>query len=192
MRNFGSRMSALCCIALAVMASACSLIPRGAVPTGPDAKIISDTVRQTQEQVALGQYKKALETYANAYNRHHLRELRQRYARDGEQIRNTADAACQRKDYAEAGTVYRILFESGITTRDFAASLSFDDEYLNGQINVCSKALTEYGLMRYREEKLDEAISAWEKVLAFDPDNKAVMKAIDTAARQLQNLKSIK
>jgi tetratricopeptide (TPR) repeat protein len=113
-------------------------------------------------------------------------------ARTAEQIRNTADAAYQRKDFAEAGGIYNTLFESGVTTRDFAPSLSFNDDYLNEQISLCSKALLENGLMKYREEKLDEAIAIWKKAIAFDPENTGIKNAIETATLQLQKLNSMK
>ncbi len=192
MRTFGLKMSAFLCGVLVVLISSCSHFPKTAGPTGAETKIMDDTARQAQEQIALGAYKKALAICAGAYDKYHYPQLRRTYRATGEQVRNAADAAFQGKNFAEAGSIYRILFESGIVTRDFAESLSFNDDYLNGQIKTCSKALTEVGLIKYREEKLDEAISIWEKVLAFDPDNKAVIKAVDTATRQLQKLKNIK
>jgi tetratricopeptide (TPR) repeat protein len=192
MRNIGTLTSVLLLFTLVALATSCSILPRGAGLTGAETKIIDDTVKRAQEQVAHGEYKKALEIYSNTYDKYHHPGLRYNFAETGGQVRNAADAAYQKRQYAEAGNIYRILFESGITIRDFAASLSFDDDYLSSQISACSKALTEIGLLKYREEKIDEAISIWEKVLAFDPDNKAVIKAVDTATKQMQKLKSIK
>jgi tetratricopeptide (TPR) repeat protein len=188
---------------LVVFAPACSFIQRVTGPAGQEHKgiadtagqehkVITDTTRQTQATIALGEYKKALELCSNSYDRYHYPGLRSSYARTAEQIRNTADSAYQRKDFAEAGSIYNTLFESGITTRDFAQSLSFDDDYLNGQISLCSKALMENGLMKYREEKLDEAIVIWKKALVFDPDNTGIKNSIETATQQLQKLKSLK
>jgi tetratricopeptide (TPR) repeat protein len=193
MRNVNASLAAILCIVLALPAASCSIHFRGAAgQSGRDSKLITETSKQAQEQAALGKYRRALEIYSDAYDKHHLRGLRQGYARMGEQIVLASDTAYQKKDFAEAGSAYRILFESGITTRDFASSLSFDDEYLSAQIKACSKALMEIGLMKYREEKLDEAISIWKKILAFDIDNKNVKSAIDTATVQLQQLKNLK
>ncbi len=190
MRIVQSTLAALICIALTFPMSSCSVHFRG--QSGRDTRLAADTFRQAQEQASLGKYRRALEVYSNAYDRHHLRNLRQGYARMGEQVVMAADDAYQAKDFAEAGSIYRILFESGITTRDFAQSLSFDDDYLSAQIKACSKALMEIGLMKYREEKLDEAIVVWKKILAFDVDNKNARSAIDTATVQLQQLKNLK
>jgi tetratricopeptide (TPR) repeat protein len=180
------------CACLVVFTPSCSYLQRATSPEGHEHKIITETARQAQANIAQGEYKKALEVYSNAYDRYHYAGMRSSYARTAEQIRNTADAAYQKKDFAEAGSIYNTLFESGITTRDFAQSLSFDDDYLNGQINACSKALMENGLMKYREEKLDEAIAIWKKALAFDPENTGVKNAIETATLQLQKLKTLK
>jgi tetratricopeptide (TPR) repeat protein len=182
----------LLCVCLGVFAPACSYLQRATSPAGQEHKVIADTAKQAQANIALGEYKKALDVYSNAYDRYHYSGMRSSYARTAEQIRNTADTAYQKKDFAEAGSIYDTLFESGITTRDFAQSLSFDDDYLNGQINACSKALMENGLMKYREEKLDEAIVIWKKALVFDPENTGVKNAIETATQQLQKLKSLK
>jgi tetratricopeptide (TPR) repeat protein len=172
--------------------SSCSLFPYGIGSREYDNRIATDTAKQAQEQVALGKYQRALDIYSRAYDRHHLPGVKKGYARLGEQLHAASDKAFRDKNYSEAGIIARILFESGITTRDFAESLSFDDDTLSSQIKSCSKALMEIGLMRYREEKLDEAIAVWKKVLAFDMDNKNVRSAIDTATTQLHQLKHIK
>jgi tetratricopeptide (TPR) repeat protein len=187
-----TRIVVLLCAGLIALTPSCSFIQRVTAPAGHDKKLVDDTSRQAQGYLALGEYKKALALYAAAYDKYHYPGMRVSYIRTGEQIKNTADATNQRKEFFEAGGIYRLLFESGITTRDFAGSLSFDDDVLSSQIKSCAKGLMEIGLMKYREEKLDEAISIWEKVLVFDPDNKEVIKAIDTATRQRENLKNLK
>ncbi len=193
MRRIQQSLAALICsIMMAVSASSCAVHFQGAGQSGRDTRLISETSRQAHEQAALGKYRSALEIYSSAYDKYHLRGMRQGYARMGEQIILAADTAYQKKDFAEAGSIYRSLFESGITTRDFAQSLSFEDDYLNRQIKACSKALMEIGLMKYREERLDEAIAIWKKILAFDLDNKNVRSAIDTATVQLHQLKNLK
>lgn len=203
MRNITSLTGVLFCACLAVFTSSCSWIRPLTGPTGQEHhvitetagqehNVIADTTKQAQAHIALGEYKKALELYSNAYDRYHYPGMRSSYARTAEQIRTAADAAYQRKDCAEAGSIYHTLFESGITTRDFAQALSFNDDYLNGRISACSKALMENGLMKYREEKLDEAIVIWKKALDFDPENTGIKNSIETATQQLQKLKSLK
>jgi tetratricopeptide (TPR) repeat protein len=187
-----SLIFALFCACLIASASSCAFLQQVAAPSGREKKVIDDTAKQAQTQVALGDYAKALTLYAGAYDKYHYRGMGASYARLGEQIRNAADVAYQKKDFAEAGNIYKNLLESRITARDFAKSLSFNDDYLSGQISACSKSILELGLMKYREEKLDEAVAIWMKALDFDPDNKGIKDAIETAAQQSQQLKSLK
>jgi tetratricopeptide (TPR) repeat protein len=192
MRNVTTSTWILLLACLVVFTPSCSFIRRVTAPPGQEHKVIDDTAKQAQAKIAAGDYKKALELYSNAYDKYHYSGMRSSYARTTEQIRNAADAAYQKKDFAEAGNIYNTLFESGITTRDFAHSLSFDDDYLSGQINLCSRGLLENGLKKYREEKLDEAIGIWKTALVFDPENTGVKNAIETATQQLQKLNSLK
>jgi len=188
-----SVVRALTCLVLVVLASAaCAPAHRHPPSLSQDTKAIADTDRMAQKQVALGAYGKALAIYSTAYDKKHIRGLRQGYLNLGEQIRAASDAAYQRGELLEAGLAYRMIFESGITTRDFAPSLSFDDDYLNRHIEACSNGLIEIGLTKYREEKLDEAIEVWKKVLDFDHGNKHARSAIDTATVQLQRLRAMK
>jgi tetratricopeptide (TPR) repeat protein len=203
MRNVTSSIYILLCACLVVFALSCSSIRALTEPAGNGKKTVNgagkqaqkavdETVRQAQTDVAGGEYKKALELYASAYEKNHGPEMRDNYSAAGEQIRKTADMAYQRNDFAEAGNIYNTLIESGIMTRDFANSLSFNEDYLNGQKKACSKALLEAGLTTYRDGKLDDAISIWKKAQVFDRDNKDIKSAIETATTQLQNLKNIK
>jgi len=174
-----------------VLLSSCSFLSREVLGER-DASISSETAKQAQEQFALGRYKKALEIYSAAYDKYHDAGLRRGYARLGEQTKAVADTWFQAGNFGEAGSAYRNLFESGITTRDFAQALSFNDDGLIRQIKAYSESLMEIGLLRYREEKLEEAIAIWKKVLVFDADNRNVRNAIDTATVQLQQLNTLR
>jgi tetratricopeptide (TPR) repeat protein len=172
------------------MLSSCSYIQKIA---GRESNAIDTEIKRAETHLALGDYKKALEAYAGAYADHpRSTALRARYIKAGEQIKSATDAAFQRKAYAEAGSGYTTLLKSHITDKDFSRELSFDGDTLNRQIKASSKGLLETGLVQYRQGKLDEAISVWRKVIAFDPDNKEAKDAIATAAVQLQNLKNIR
>ncbi len=178
-------------IAFVIVLSSCSYLPRGGKEE-QEARIVSEISKQAQEQFVLGRFKKAFEIYSAAYDKYHDAGLRRGYARLGEQTKAAADAWFQMGNFGEAGSAYRNLFESGITTRDFSQALSFDDDYLIRKIKACSESLMELGLMRYREQKLEEAIAVWKKALAFDTDNRTVKNAIDTATVQLQQLKTLR
>jgi tetratricopeptide (TPR) repeat protein len=192
MRSVSSLYFLFCLVALAM--AACSLHSNGpGTAPVPEPKLSTEMAKQAQAQFVRGRFKRALELYSDAFDKyHHPLGLRRGYVKMGEQIKSIADTDYQKGDVEEAGIDYSILLESGITTRDFAGTLSFDDDYLNRQIKACSKALMERGLMKYREEKLDEAIEIWKKALFFDPDNENIKNALETAAAQLHQLKLIK
>jgi hypothetical protein len=50
------------------------------------------------------------------------------------------------------------------------------------------KRVLQRALADYRKSNLAEAISIWKSILAFDPNNAGIAKAIDTATIQLKNL----
>ncbi|OGW34431.1 MAG: hypothetical protein A2X58_14400 [Nitrospirae bacterium GWC2_56_14] len=184
MRMFPSTLFMILCWSLAALLSSCATFQ-----SRPRA--IAETVQQAQSQVALGDYKKALALFAVADDRFgHDPALQQHYVRTGDRIRSAADMAFQQGVFSQAGGIYHILLESGITGRRFQEPLSFDTAYLRGRIGSCSKALMELGLVKYREDDLEGACSIWNKVLAFDPGNKAVTKALRTTNKQRQRLKN--
>lgn len=192
MRCIRSLLSVFLCTCFIVFSSSCSFIQRVTEPAAHEKKTIDETAKEAQALIASREYAKALELYSSTYDKYHYQGMRSGYTKVGEQTRAAADADYQKRAFADAGNIYTILFESGITTRDFARSLSFDDGYLSSHIGHCSKALLEAGLTKYREGKLEDAISVWKKALEFDQDNKDLKGAIDTATTQLQNLKNIK
>jgi len=179
-----STLSLVLCLSLAALQASCA-------PFQNKHRAVEETVRQAQSQVALGEYKKALALYAAADGKYgHDAALQHQYVRTGDRIKAAADTAFHQGEFLQAGGIYRVLLESGITGRNFQA-LSFDTAYLHTRIGSCSNALMELGLVKYREENLDEAFSIWSKVLVFDPGNKAVTKALQTTGKQRQKLKDI-
>ena len=185
MRIEQSTLSILLCLLLTAFLSSCATFQNR-------PRAIAETVKQAQSQIALGEYRKALALYAAADDKYgHDADLRHHYVWTGNRIKSAADTAFQQGIFSQAGGIYHILQESGITGRNFQEPLSFDTVYLRNRIGSCSKALMELALVKYREDDLDGASSIWNEVLAFDPGNKAVTKALQTTNKQRQMLKSI-
>jgi tetratricopeptide (TPR) repeat protein len=148
----------------------------------------TDTIEIAKNYLTDGDFQKALETYDVAYNQFpNDSELRSNYIRTIHQIKKNADIAFHREDFAQAGSIYRVLLDNYPHFNDLITSSSFDKELLISRINTCSKNLTEKGLLKYREGNLREAISIWNDILKFDPENVEVRKSIDTATVQLKN-----
>jgi tetratricopeptide (TPR) repeat protein len=150
---------------------------------------VTDTIGIAKNYLTEGDFQKALETYNVAYNQYpNDSELRSNYIRTIHQVKKNADIAFHREDFVQAGSIYRVLLDNEPYFKDLITSSSFDNEFLISRINTCSKNLTEKGLLKYRERNLREAISIWNDILKFDPENVEVRKSIDTATVQLKNL----
>jgi hypothetical protein len=50
--------------------------------------------------------------------------------------------------------------------------------------------MTRQGLEHYRKGELSAAISAWRRLLLFDPENAQIKKSIESASAQLKKIKS--
>ena len=149
----------------------------------------TDIIEIAKNYLTEGDFQKALETYNVAFNQYpNDSELRSNYIRTIHQVKKNADIAFNREDFAQAGPVYRVLLDNYSHVKDLITSSSFDKDFLISRINTCSKNLNEKGILKYREGNLREAISIWNNILIFDPENVEVRKAIDTATVQLKNL----
>jgi tetratricopeptide (TPR) repeat protein len=177
----------LLCTASILLAS-CAALPKNAVPV-PERSVAEQSLSKANGHLEQGEYPEALALYASTYERNREREFLATYLQAGNRIKSAGDRAYQMRDFPRAGIIYSLLLESRICVDDLGKALSFDDVYLRKQISACSKALTEAGLKKYRQDKLEDAIALWEQVLAFDPDNTKVKNAVDTANRQLRKLK---
>lgn len=138
------------------------------------------------------QYNNALDVYAVAHEQYGDDVILENYLKAGNLVRNAADTAYEKKNYLQAGRIYKILLIQRITDQDSTKSLSFDETYLRKMIKVCSKCLNEIGLLKYRSDLLDEAILIWDQILSFDSDNKSAIKAIETANSQLKVIRKIR
>jgi predicted TPR repeat methyltransferase len=59
-------------------------------------------------------------------------------------------------------------------------------------MKTCKKILFENGLEKYRSGTLDQAISIWKGILAFDPEDQEIRKTLDIAILQSKNLEKTK
>jgi hypothetical protein len=92
-------------------------------------------------------------------------------------------------DYALAGRIHALLLRNYASFEKFRPGVGFSRADLTKAIGVCRVKLTNSGLTEYRKGNLAKAIAVWESLLAFDPENTEVKKAVDTAKVQLQEIK---
>jgi tetratricopeptide (TPR) repeat protein len=181
--------SILCPILLSAIVSLSSSC---AHPPQPSSSEDVRTVNQAKAYLSSGNFKKALEIYAAAVDRHPGNEdLLDAYTEALESIKEKADKAYEAQDYAKAGELYHTLLKSGFGKRLLQGMLSFDADYLAMRIGACSKMLMELGIMKYRAGDLEQAIEVWKKILVFNPSDREAKTAIDRATVQLQNLKQM-
>jgi tetratricopeptide (TPR) repeat protein len=108
-----------------------------------------------------------------------------------ESIKGQADLEFERKDFAQAGRTYRILFKNYSSLNHLNRFLSYNAGLLNTRIETCRKILFEDALEQYRSGNLGQAVSIWRNILTFDPENLEVNKATDKAILQIRNLEKI-
>lgn len=94
-------------------------------------------------------------------------------------------------DCENAGVTLRKALINFPSSKTLTAKIDYSPEKLNSYIQTCTERLMEEGLLEYREGNLEKALSTWRKILKFNPDYSETKKAIDTATKQLKNLKAI-
>ncbi len=145
---------------------------------------------ECEKNIAHGDYKGALDVYANARRkRPNDQTILAGYRKTIEGMRHVADAAFSKEDFAASGRIYHVLLKNHPSYQE-VNNLSFDKAYLQARLEECSSGLSQRALEQYRQGNLSEAITIWKSALAFDPGNKGIMKALDTATIQMKNLNS--
>jgi tetratricopeptide (TPR) repeat protein len=108
-----------------------------------------------------------------------------------EDIKRIGDGAFSKENFVLAGRTYSSLFKNFKSFEKFGTSLSFSEKSLDERMKVCRTELHKKALEQYRKENLTEAISIWQGLLTFDPDNVEAKKAIETATIQLKKIKKL-
>jgi tetratricopeptide (TPR) repeat protein len=148
--------------------------------------------KQAQFFLKNGDFQKGIDNYKGLLQQYPKDTIvRYCYVSFLESIKKQADLDFKRKDFAHAGTTYRILLKNYSTVGGVERFLSYNAESLDTGIKTCQKTLFEEGLEQYRSGNMSQAISVWRNILTFDPENLEVRKAMDRAIRQVWNLEKI-
>ena len=119
-------------------------------------------------------------------------ELVAKYRARVREIKAAGDKAFAAKNFSRAGTVNALLFRNYPSYERLKPPVGFTRDSLREAISACRESLTKTGLAEYRNGDLAKAIATWEGLLAFDPDNTEIRKAVTTARTQLNALKKKK
>ena len=145
--------------------------------------------RESEQDIRKRDFDGALGVYGAALQKHPGdRGLLNYYLKSAEDIREAADDAFDKGEFAVSGRAYAVLLRNYPHFQKIAGDLSFDTQYLQARLKECSDHLSERALTQYRQGNLTAAISLWKNILDFEPGNAGVKKAIDTASTQLKNL----
>jgi tetratricopeptide (TPR) repeat protein len=162
-----------------------------------ERKIEASRCLFTEEQVSLhlktGEFRKAIDLCKMIYYKYPQdSRARSGYIRTLESIKTSGDRAFEGSDFALAGSVYEIVLRNVCSESRLNDSLSFSRESLTARIGNCKKILFENGLEQYRSGNLNQAISVWKSILAFDPENREIKRAVEMATFQFSNLQKAK
>ena len=162
-----------------------------------EKKIKSSRCLFTEEQLSsylkTGDFRKAIDICREIYQKYPRDPTVQRgYLRTLESIKNTGDRAFERRDFGLAGNAYELLLKNIPSVKQLNGTFSFDREGLTAKVRNCKKILFQNGLEQYRSGNLNQAIALWKSILAFDPENQEIKKAVDMATLQFNNLQNTK
>lgn len=150
---------------------------------------IDAALRHSNHYLSAGDYQRAIDTFRTAHAKYpEDKPLLRSYQKAVEEIKGSADRAVDREEFVSAGRSYRLLLRNYPHFRIIAQHLSFDKKYLNARITYCSKYLFKRGVEEYWSGDIKGAISTWEGLLSFDPENAETRKAYNAATSQLKNL----
>jgi tetratricopeptide (TPR) repeat protein len=148
--------------------------------------------KQTRSYLKSGDVEKGIDIYRGLIQQYPWdTTVRNDYVSLLESIKGRADLEFERKDFAQAGRTYRILFKNYSSLNHLNRFLSYNAGLLNTRIETCRKILFEDALEQYRSGNLGQAVSMWRNILTFDPENLEVKKATDKAILQIRNLEKI-
>lgn len=146
-------------------------------------------LKESEQDIRKGDFEGALGVYGAALQKHPGdRGWLRYYLETAEDIREAADDAFDKGEFAISGRAYAVLLRNYLHFQKIDGDLSFDGKYLQARLKECSDRLSEHALTQYRQGNLTAAIALWKNILEFEPENVSVRKAIETASTQLKNL----
>ncbi len=151
---------------------------------------INRSKTQAEQYLRTGQFQKAIDIYTAALKNHPGHPLLLSPLQTAlENMKKKAIKAFSNSEFSAAGRTFYALAKNHPKLQKFYKPLSLSPQFLEEKITICRLELTKKGLELYRKGKLAEAISVWNDILAFDPDNAEIKKAVATAQAQLKKIK---
>jgi tetratricopeptide (TPR) repeat protein len=162
MPNFALRRTLAGAVLAGLLITACSTANKS---------LTRQTAVESRKSLEAGDYEKALDRFKMALKRNPRgRELTANYIRTVEEVKRAADVAMDRRDYARAGEIYRILLDSYPDFGTFAAELTFKRAQLEKAQKSCRTALVEgQARQALKAGDIAGALEAFQGSLKEDP-----------------------
>lgn len=147
---------------------------------------------RSRAEMEAGSYDKAMAVYQAA-----LKDfpgdasLKSGYAAVVGDLKTAGERAFAAGDHARAGRIDWLLLKNLTSLEKLGVAGGLNRKGLDTTIKNCSTILKNRGLEEYRKGNLEKAISIWNSLLAFDPQNVEINKAVETARAQLGRIKSL-
>jgi tetratricopeptide (TPR) repeat protein len=145
--------------------------------------------KEVQQAFRAKRFQKIITTYRNLYAQYPRNRLVLKdYVKALKEMQSIGEKATAMKDYVVACKSYTVLVKNYSYFERFSQQLPFDRESLQERIRECKSLLFTKGLDEYRNGHLQDAISTWQSLLVFVPDDKDTKQALETAVVQMKRI----
>ena len=190
MMGLPSKYRAVLFVVVLMLLPACISLKRGEVDLAVQKKAeVRLALKASEQDIRKGDFEGALKVYGAALQKYpgdHF--ILKNYLEAVEYMRDEADDAFDREEFAASGRTYAVLLRNFPRFQEITTDLSFNRKLLHTSLKKCSDLLSKLALTQYRQGNFAGAISLWKNILEFEPGNAGVKQAIYTASAQLKNL----
>ena len=157
----------------------------------PAIEASAQAARLAKIKMDAGEYQKATDIYAVAHQKHPRdQSLLKEYVQSIEKIKTIADEVFAREDFKSAGQLYAVLIKNYPSSEGPGVNLSFKIAHLDEKYSTSKKMISRQGFEAYRKGNLSQAIGLWQALIDIDPNNSDIIKALNTAKLQQENLQN--
>ncbi len=147
---------------------------------------------QSSALLSKGEFQGAIDLNKSVYHKYQAKKtFTDQYFKTILAIKTAADRAYSNGDFSAAGNSYAILLHDYEYYKNLPHEVPFDRELLRERIQECRTQLFNKGLQQYRSGSLENAVSTWQSLIDFIPDDEDTRRALNTASEQLTRLQKI-
>jgi tetratricopeptide (TPR) repeat protein len=154
-------------------------------PQEPEAPILTEQPRIAEKEIApprprAEQQPKEERPRVNAPNGQE--------PNDAKRVMAEFRKACQEKQFVEAQQLMSQLEKQGVDTQEFGTLR----KQLASDVAAHVKELIKLGVIRYSQQRYDEALTLWKQAQVLDPKNEQLAARIKRVTRVTENLRNLR